>query len=389
MAGTYDADAFDQRVRRPAERRVRSRPLKYTRDALDAGGKRLGDSGADDLSVDGAAAESVGRHYDHLTAAHSQFAIVPANIAKPAAQRPAGRPSPSKLADDVDAGDPLVKAVADDLSAGGSASRSTPGSRTACQLVVASKPVQRQRGRAGGGPAGDRRADHLQHDDGLDRRAAAGDPHLHVARPGPLHVGALFVAEAMTYGLIGSRLRLRHRPGRRHALLEARLARQRDPQLLRHQRHADHGLVLVVVFLSALVPARTGQPDRRPSIERSWRVPLAGRRRRSRPSSRSPSTARAAEGVLAYLADFFDAHREGSIGKFSAADVEATSPPGDPTASPCRTTSLAHPLRPGRPPTAHAPRPPRRCSPTSTRSRSAWPALSGDDGNWYRMNARS
>jgi hypothetical protein len=31
----------------------------------------------------------------------------------------------------------------------------------------------------------------------------------------------------------------------------------------------------------------------------------------------------AADGALAYLADFFDAHREGSIGKFSAGKVDA------------------------------------------------------------------
>ena len=30
----------------------------------------------------------------------------------------------------------------------------------------------------------------------------------------------------------------------------------------------------------------------------------------------------AADGALAYLADFFDAHREGSIGKFSAGSIE-------------------------------------------------------------------
>jgi hypothetical protein len=91
------------------------------------------------------------------------------------------------------------------------------------------------------------------------------------------------------------------------------------------------GLILLVVLLSALVPARLASTLAAPSIDRTWKVP--------QPSgdlirAQLPFTINrtAAAGVLAYLHDFLDAHREGSIGKFSADRIEpfqATTSNGD------------------------------------------------------------
>jgi hypothetical protein len=88
------------------------------------------------------------------------------------------------------------------------------------------------------------------------------------------------------------------------------------------------GLILLIVLLSALVPARLASKIAAPSIERSWKVPLP---KGNQITAVLPFTINktAAEGVLAYLADFFDAHQEGSIGKFSAAAVDAFSTQGE------------------------------------------------------------
>jgi hypothetical protein len=95
----------------------------------------------------------------------------------------------------------------------------------------------------------------------------------------------------------------------------------------------------------------------------------------------------AAEGVLAYLADFFDAHREGSIGKFSAAEVDSFKVPDDQghTSRGLKTTIWLTPfdlgvrqhlellVHPGQYPDIY------EVQVVLTR-------LSGDDGSWYRMN---
>ena len=147
---------------------------------------------------------------------------------------------------------------------------------------------------------------------------------------------------------------------------------------------ATMGLVLLIVFLSALVPARLASRIAAPSIDRSWRVPLPVE---DRIEATLPFTINrtAAEGVLAYLADFFDAHAEGSIGRFSAADVDAVDDPADPRARAIRTTIWLTPfdlgvrqqmdlrVEPG-------------TFPDIYEVRVVLRRLSGDATSWYRMN---
>ena len=313
VAGTYDADAFDQRTTTLSGEPIG--PLKYTRDALDAGGKRLSDAGADDLTLDGPA-ESVGS-YDHLPS--TQFAVVPAAVSR---RLPHARLATVavRLADDVEAGDPLVKLVSDDVSRRFSVALYA-GFKDGVALVVSSNlssvsgagQVAVPLAIAGliifntmmGSIAERRREIHVYTSLGL----------------APLHVGALFVAEAMTYGLIGSVFGYVIGQGVGTALLKLGWLGNVTLNYSGTSAMLTMGLVLLIVLLSAIVPARLASKIAAPSIERSWRVPLPTG---DRITAVLPFTINrtAAEGVLAYLADFFDAHREGSIGKFSAGDID-------------------------------------------------------------------
>jgi hypothetical protein len=137
----------------------------------------------------------------------------------------------------------------------------------------------------------------------------------------PLHVGALFVAEAMTYGLIGTVFG--YVIGQGVGTLFAHFGWLGSVTLNYSGTSAilTMSLILLIVLLSALVPARLASRLAAPSIERSWRVPQPEGDviRADLPFTINKT---AADGALAYLAEFFDAHQEGSIGKFSAAAVE-------------------------------------------------------------------
>jgi hypothetical protein len=138
----------------------------------------------------------------------------------------------------------------------------------------------------------------------------------------PLHVGALFVAEAMTYGLIGTVFGYVIGQGVGTLLLHLGWLGGVTLNYSGSSAMMTMGLILLIVLLSALVPARLASKIAAPSIERSWRVPLpVGDEIRAILPFTINKTA--ADGALAYLADFFAAHQEGSIGKFSAGKVEA------------------------------------------------------------------
>jgi hypothetical protein len=81
-------------------------------------------------------------------------------------------------------------------------------------------------------------------------------------------------------------------------------------------------LVLLVVIASSLVPAYLGGRVATPSTERTWKVPPPeGDVIRDRlPFLVTPSTA---PGVMGFLMEYLDAHREGSIGNFATDDLHA------------------------------------------------------------------
>jgi hypothetical protein len=323
VAGIFDANEFDQKVTMLSGEELS--PLKYVRDALDAGGKRLEDAGAEDISLDADSGEAeLNNSYEHLSA--TQFAIVPAWMS---------RLLPNcrlvtlgvKLAPDLAAGDAQVKYVSDDLSKRFSVALFA-GFKDGVQMVVASNlssvsgagQVAIPLAIAGliifntmmGSIAERRREIHVYTSLGL----------------APMHVGALFVAEAMTYGLIGTVFGYVIGQGVGTVLLKLGWLGNTTLNYSGSSAMLTMGLILLIVLLSALVPARLASKIAAPSIERSWKVPLP---KGDEILAVLPFTINktAAEGVLAYLNDFLDAHREGSIGKFSAGNVETFSIPDE------------------------------------------------------------
>jgi ABC-type lipoprotein release transport system permease subunit len=323
VAGIFDADAFDQKVNMLSGESLA--PLKYVKDALDASGKRLGDSGADDLNLDTASGgQELSNSYEHLSA--SQFAIIPAWVSK---MLPNCRLASIgvKVAGNVEDGDPLVKTIASDLTRRFSVALYA-GEKDGVQLVVASNlssvsgagQVAIPLAIAGliifntmmGSIAERRKEIHIYTSLGL----------------APFHVGVLFIAEAMTYGLIGTVFGYIIGQGFGTVLLKLGWLGNVTLNYSGTSAMLTMGLILLIVLISALVPARLASKIAAPSIERSWKVPLP---RGDEITAVLPFTINkaASEGVLAYLADFFDAHREGSIGKFSAAAVDSFSIPDD------------------------------------------------------------
>jgi hypothetical protein len=200
----------------------------------------------------------------------------------------------------------------------------------------------------------------------------------------PMHVGALFVAEALTYGLIGTVFGYVIGQGVGTLLLKLGWLGNVTLNYSGTSAILTMGLILLIVLLSALVPARVASKIAAPSIDRSWSVPqpVGDEIRAHLPFTINRT---AADGALAYLADFFEAHQEGSIGKFSAGAVEVI-PPTD--ADPSRglktliwltpfdlgvRQNLRLVIHPGEFPDIF------EVEVILTR-------LSGDDGSWYRMN---
>jgi hypothetical protein len=385
VAGTFDADEFDQKVTTLSGESIA--PLKYTRDELDAGGRRLGDAAADDLSLDAAGGSGGGQElstsYDHLPA--TQFAIVPAAVAK---LLPNARlvTLGIKLADLNDAdSDKQVRYVGDELAKRFSVALYA-GLKDGVQIVVASNLTSVS---GAGQVAIPLAIAGLIIFNTMMGSIAERKREIHVYTSlglAPLHVGALFVAEALTYGLIGTVFGYVIGQGVGTALLKLGWLGNVTLNYSGTSAMLTMGLVLLIVLLSALVPARLASIIAAPSIERTWRVPLP---KGDEIIAILPFTINktAAEGVLAYLGDFFDAHKEGSIGKFSAGPVDTFSIPDESgrISRGLKTTVWLTPfdlgvrqnltllIHPGQFPDIYE-------------VQVVLNRLSGDDGSWYRMN---
>jgi len=132
----------------------------------------------------------------------------------------------------------------------------------------------------------------------------------------PIHVGFLFLAEAMTYGLMGSVFG--YVVGQAAAAILDALNWLGGMTLNYSGSHAIMiiFMVLVVVMIAALIPAYLAGRMAAPSNKRTWTVPkpIDGIIRDTLPFTVSAKTA---NGVAAYLLEYLDAHAEGSIGHFS------------------------------------------------------------------------
>jgi hypothetical protein len=313
VASVFSAEAFDREVTTLSGESLA--PLKYSSGALDAGGRKLSDAGLEDLdfSADVSTDEVGGGAYEHLSA--TRFVIVHADVARSmpqstlrsVAMRTEDFAKVGPLADDLTRRFAIttfagyadgVKLVA----ASNLASVSGAG-QVAVPLAIAGLIIFNT---MMGSIAERRREIHVYTSLGL----------------APLHVGALFIAEAMTYGLIGTVFGYVIGQGVGTLLLHLGWLGGVTLNYSGSSAMMTMGLILLIVLLSALVPARLASKIAAPSIERSWRVPLpVGDEIRAVLPFTINKTA--ADGALAYLAEFFAAHQEGSIGKFSAGKVEA------------------------------------------------------------------
>ena len=375
VAGTYDPDQFDRLVTTLSG--APAGPLRYTTGALDAGGRKMEDAEAESFALDaGASAAELSGSYQSLSS--SQYAIVPARVA---------RMFPNGTLRSVGIGlenQSEVERVSDELarryslalfagyddgvrlvSASNLASVSGAG-QVAIPLAIGALIIFNT---MMGSIAERRREIHVYTSLGL----------------APLHVGALFVAEAMTYGLIGTVFGYVIGQGAGTALSKLGWLGSVTLNYSGTSAILTMSLILLIVLLSALVPARLASKLAAPSIERSWRVPEPEGDviRADLPFTINKT---AADGALAYLAEFFDAHQEGSIGKFSAAPVEAfTHVAGERFAHGLRTTVWLTPFDLGV----------RQHFQLLIQQgefediyevKVILTRLSGDDASWYRMN---
>jgi hypothetical protein len=156
----------------------------------------------------------------------------------------------------------------------------------------------------------------------------------------PVHVGAIFLAEALTYGLMGGMFG--YVVGQGCATMFNALGWMGNVTLNYSGTQVINTMVLVqaVVVISALVPAGMAARLASPSRETGWRLPEPDGDT-IRDMLPFTATHGAAPGVLAFLYEYFDAHTEGSIGHFTAADVSIHGKESDSVGSVTATVWLA------------------------------------------------
>ena len=253
VAGVFDANEFDQKVMTLSGEPLA--PLQYVTGELDSGGRRLDDNALESLDLDpDTTVSEMAQSYEHLSS--TQFVIVPAAISRT-------MPSSSlrsvglRLADFAQ-----VKAVSDELSkrfavamfagfedgvkmvaASNLASVSGAG-QVAIPLAIAGLIIFNT---MMGSIAERRREIHVYTSLGL----------------APMHVGALFLAEAMTYGLIGTVFGYVIGQGAGTALLKLGWLGNVTLNYSGTSAMMTMGMILLIVLFSSLAPARPGQQDRR------------------------------------------------------------------------------------------------------------------------------
>ena len=141
----------------------------------------------------------------------------------------------------------------------------------------------------------------------------------------PLHVGGIFLAEAITYGMMGGVFG--YVIGQGLATLFSGLGWMGGLVLNYSGTQVMYTmmLVLAVVVISSLVPAGMAAKLASPSEGTNWKLPAPedGKITTLLPFTVTHDTA---PGILAFLFEYFDAHREGTIGSFSSDHMELLAP---------------------------------------------------------------
>ncbi len=310
VASVYDPDAYDAQMIALSGEPIA--PLDVSNGMLDASGRAVTDAGDMGLALDGdAGSAEAAASYEHLSS--SQFVLIPATLSQRLPE--SSLRSVSVRLDDLDqldaAVDDLTRRFALALFAGyddgvklvtASQPTSVAGTAVVVPLLIGGLIIFNT---MMGSIAERRREIHIYTSLGL----------------APVHVGALFVAEALTYGLIGAVFG--YVIGQFVGTGLVSLGWLGDATLNYSGTSAmlTMGLILLVVLLSALVPARLASKIAAPSIDRTWKVPAAvdGTIRATLPFTINQT---AAAGAIAYLAEWFEVHADGTVGGFAADDIE-------------------------------------------------------------------
>ena len=141
----------------------------------------------------------------------------------------------------------------------------------------------------------------------------------------PVHVGMLFLSEAVTYGLMGSVFGYVAGQGLATVLTHFGLMGGITLNYSGSSVILVMGLVIAVVVLSSLVPAIMAGKLASPSDEMKWTVPqpVDGKIRDQLPFTIHQD---AAPGLAAYIHSYMTAHEDGTIGHFSSADIRLLPP---------------------------------------------------------------
>ncbi len=131
----------------------------------------------------------------------------------------------------------------------------------------------------------------------------------------PLHIGVLFLAEAVTYGLMGSIFG--YIAGQGLATFLSFMGWMDTASLNYSGTHAiaTMAVVVAITIVSSLIPAYLAGRLAVPSNKMRWAVPppVDGVIEDKLPFT---VTGKTANGIILYLYDYFDAHRDGTIGCF-------------------------------------------------------------------------
>ncbi|HEY8668576.1 MAG TPA: ABC transporter permease, partial [Tepidisphaeraceae bacterium] len=258
VAGLYDADQFDQKMLALSGDSIC--PVNYGATNADASGKALSYVGTEAFSLDADAASSeLSGTYEHLSG--NQIAVIPASVCR-LMPNPSLRSVALRVKDDQE-----VKAVSSELSkrfavamfagykdgvkmvSASNLSSVSGAGQVAIPLAIAGLIIFNT---MMGSIAERRREIHVYTSLGL----------------APVHVGALFVAEALTYGLIGTVFGYVIGQGVGTALLKLGWLGNVTLNYSGTSAMLTMGLILIIVLLSALVPARLASKIAAPSIER-------------------------------------------------------------------------------------------------------------------------
>jgi hypothetical protein len=137
----------------------------------------------------------------------------------------------------------------------------------------------------------------------------------------PSHVGALFLAEAFVYAVLGVVFGYLMGQGVSHLIVRFDWLPGFELNVSSLAAVGASLLVMAVVMLSTLYPARLASRMAMPAVEMGWRIPAAID---DRITLELPFTVTGQHslGLNMYLKEFLDAHREVAVGDFACESVE-------------------------------------------------------------------